>query len=76
MDSIWAKPVYLSPLIGSGTALIGSRNAIVWSKGGVSVEATNSHLGLFTSNEVAIRAERRAALSVLRSNGFVEVRLQ
>jgi HK97 family phage major capsid protein len=43
-DMLWNKPVYLSPVIGAGTALIGnSASAQVWSKGGPSCEATNSH---------------------------------
>ena len=75
-DSLWGKPVYVSAVIGAGTALVGSRAAAqVWSRGGLSVEASNSHLGYFTTDLVAMRAERRLALTVYRSNGFVEVRL-
>jgi HK97 family phage major capsid protein len=43
-DVLWGKPAYVSPIIGAGTALVGTRaGAQVWSKGGPSVEATNSH---------------------------------
>ena len=75
-DVLWGKPVYLSPLLGAGTALIGnSQAAQVWSRGGLRVEASNSHSTYFTSDLVAIRAERRVALTVYRSGGFVECRI-
>ena len=45
-DTIWGKPVYVTTAIGgAGTALIGSSAAAcVWSRGGLSVEATNCAL--------------------------------
>jgi len=76
IDSLWSKPVYLSPLVGSGTALIGSSQAAqVWNRGGVRVESTNSHSGNFTLNLSVIRAERRLGLTVYRPTGFTEIRL-
>lgn len=76
IDSIWNKPVYLTASIGAGTALVGnSASAKVWNRGGLSVEATNSHASNFTLNLSVIRAERRLGLTLFRSNGFVEVRL-
>jgi HK97 family phage major capsid protein len=75
-DGIWQKPVYVTGAIGAGTAIVGSRSsAQVWRRGGLSVEATNSHSDYFQRNLVAIRAEERLALAVYRPNGFVEVRL-
>ena len=48
-DMIWGKPVYVTASIGNaGTALVGTRAAQVWRRGGVSVEATNSHASNFT----------------------------
>jgi HK97 family phage major capsid protein len=74
-DVVWGKPCYVTPIIGSGTALVGTRaGAEVWNRGGLQVESTNSHSTHFTSNLMATRAERRLALAVYRSNGFVEVR--
>jgi hypothetical protein len=62
--------------IGAGTALVGnSQSAQVWNRGGMQVEATNSHASNFTLNLSVIRAERRLGLCVYRSNGFTEVRL-
>jgi HK97 family phage major capsid protein len=75
VDTLWGKPCYISPLIGAGTALVGTREGgQVWNRGALSVEATNSHSDLFVKNLVAIRAERRLALSVYRPSAYVEVR--
>jgi hypothetical protein len=68
--------VYVTPIVGAGTALAGTRaGATVWSRGGLSVEVTNSHSNYFTKNLLAVRAERRAARTVYRSNAYVEIRL-
>lgn len=76
VDSLWSKPCYVTSALGAGTALIGTtQSATVWSRGGVSVEATNAHGSLFQLNLVAIRSERRVGLTVTRSAGFVEARL-
>lgn len=75
-DSIWQKPVYVTGALGAGTALIGTRAAAqVWRRGGLSVEATNSHSDFFVRNLVAIRAEERLGLAVYRPAGFVEARI-
>jgi HK97 family phage major capsid protein len=75
-DSIWNKPTYVTAAVGAGTAIVGSRAAAqVWRRGGLSVEATNSHADYFQRNLVAIRAEERLGLAVYRPTGFVEVRL-
>jgi HK97 family phage major capsid protein len=75
-DSIWNKPVYVTAAVGAGTAIVGSRaSAQVFRRGGLSVEATNSHSDYFQRNLVAIRAEERLGLAVYRPTGFVEVRL-
>jgi HK97 family phage major capsid protein len=76
VDSIWGKPAYVSNMIGAGTALVGTRaGAQVWNRGGVSVEASNSHASYFVTDLVALRAERRLALTCYRSQGYVECRL-
>jgi HK97 family phage major capsid protein len=77
VDTIWNKRVYITSAIGgAGTALIGTMAAgQVWSRGGLSVEATNSHASYFAMNLVAIRAERRVGLAVYRPGAFCEVHL-
>ena len=72
---LWGKPVILSDYIGAGTALVGNfgQAAQLARRGGVTVEATNSHGNLFLSNEVAIRAEERLALCVFRPAAFTTV---
>jgi HK97 family phage major capsid protein len=76
VDYLWNKPVYLTPALGAGTALIGnSESAQVWNRGGLRIESTNSHASNFTSDLSVVRAERRLALAVYRSNGFVEARI-
>ena len=76
VDSLWSKPCYVTSSLGSGTAVIGTRaGAAVWSRGGISVEATNAHSDFFQRDLVAIRSERRLGLAVYRSKAFVECRL-
>lgn len=74
-NSLWGKQVIVTSAIGSGTALLGSfrQAAQLFRKGGLTVEATNSHASYFTSNLVAIRAEERLALAVYRPAAFTNV---
>lgn len=75
-DMLWGKPVYVTGVIGAGTAVVGTRAAAqVWRRGGVSVEATNSNDQDFEYNLLTIRAEERLGLAVYRPQGYVEVRL-
>jgi HK97 family phage major capsid protein len=73
--SLWGLPVYLSTVVGAGTALVGSfgQAAALWRRGGVTVEATNSHASQFVQNLMTIRAESRLALAVYRPSAFVAV---
>jgi HK97 family phage major capsid protein len=75
-DFLWNKPVYVTGIVGAGTAIVGTRaSAQVWRKGGMSVEVTNSNDTDFLLNLLAIRAEERLGLAVYRPTGYVEVRL-
>jgi HK97 family phage major capsid protein len=75
VDTLWGKQVRVTSALGAGTALVGTPQAAqVWSRGGLSVEATNSHASNFTLDLTAIRAERRLALTVFRPGAFCEVR--
>jgi HK97 family phage major capsid protein len=73
-DIIWNKPVVVTTAIGAGTALVGTRAAAqLWLRGGLSVEATNANEDDFLHNLVAIRAEKREALTVYRPAAFTLV---
>ena len=76
VDVLWNKPVQVTSALGAGTALVSTRaGASVARRRPTTVEVTNSHSDLFTSDMVAIRCERRAALCVFRSDASCEVRL-
>lgn len=74
---LWGLPVVLTPSIAANTALVGAFRtaAQVFRKGGIRVEATNSHASYFITNLVAIRAEERLALVVYRPAAFGKVTL-
>ena len=65
----------LTPSIVAGTALVGAfaTQSQVFRKGGIRVEASNSHQDFFIKNLVAIRAEERLALAVYRPGAFGKV---
>lgn len=69
---LWGYPVAVTPSITLNTALVGAfkEAAQVFRKGGVRVEASNSHMDFFVKNLVAIRAEERLALAVYRPAAF------
>ena len=73
-QSYWGMRLLVSNTVGPGTALIGSTQAAaVWRRGGLSVEATNSHSNWFQLNLNAIRAEERLALALYRPSAFCSV---
>ena len=72
--TLWGRPVVQTPAIVAGTCLLVCKEqAIVLRRGGTRVEASNSHQDFFIKNLVAIRAERRLALAVLRPSCFGRV---
>jgi hypothetical protein len=73
---LWNLPVVLSNYCGPGTALVGNfgQGAHIWRRGGVTVEASNSHASFFRENLVALRAESRLALGLYRPSAVTEVR--
>jgi HK97 family phage major capsid protein len=75
-QNLWGLPVVLSNVVGAGTALVGNfrQSAHIWRRGGVSLEATNSHSDLFVRNITMLRAEERLGLGVYRNTAFTEVR--
>jgi HK97 family phage major capsid protein len=75
--SMWGLPVVITQRMTAGRAFIGAFGSMaqVFSKGGISVDVSNSHEDFFTHNKVAIRAEERLALAVYRPSAFGEVNL-
>ncbi len=74
-DHLWGVRVVVTSAITVGTALVGSfgQAASLYRKGGLTVEATNSHSTYFASNITSLRAESRAALAVFRPSAFCAV---
>jgi HK97 family phage major capsid protein len=73
--TMWGVPVAVTPSAVAGSALVGAfkQASQVFRKGGIRVEASNSHVDFFIKNLVAIRAEERLALAVYRPGAFGEV---
>ncbi len=74
-ESIWGMRVVQTSAITAGSALLGAfgTGAGVLRKGGLRVEATNSHSTWFQSDITALRAEVRLALAVYRPTAFTVV---
>lgn len=71
-NMLWGKNVVVTPAMAAGTALVGcfGQGAQLFRKGGITVEASNSHNDFFQRNLTAIRAEERLALAVYRPGAF------
>jgi HK97 family phage major capsid protein len=74
-DNLWGLRVVVTSAIATGTALVGAYKtaAQLFRRGGVAVEASNSHSTFFAENKTAIRAEERLALAVYRPAAFCTV---
>jgi HK97 family phage major capsid protein len=72
--TLWGLPVSVTPSIPAGISLSGAfgSQSQIFDKGGIRVEASNSHQDFFVKNLVAIRAEERLALAVYRPSAFGE----
>lgn len=73
--TLWGRPVALTSAIVANTALVGAFGtaAQLFRRGGIRVEATNSHQDFFVKNLVAVRSELREALAVYRESAFGKV---
>jgi HK97 family phage major capsid protein len=71
-ESLWGKRVVVTEAMTAGTALVGAFGmaAQVFRRGGLTVEASNSHADYFKKNLTAIRAEERLALAIYRPQAF------
>jgi HK97 family phage major capsid protein len=71
-ETLWGKRVVQTAALTAGNALVGAfaQGAQMFAKGGITVEASNSHADFFQRNKTAIRAERRLGLAVYRPGAF------
>lgn len=70
--ALWGKRAVPTTAMPSLTALVGAFAAAaqVFRKGGLTVEASNSHADYFQRNQTAIRTEQRELLAVYRPGAF------
>ena len=74
---LWGLRTVVTPAVRVGSPLVGAfkQAATLYRKGGVQVDATNSHVDDFTNNLVTVRVEERVALAVRQPAGIVKVTL-
>ena len=70
--ALWGKKVAVSFGTAANSAVVGAfaQGGQIFRKGGITVEASNSHADYFQRNLTAIRAEERLALAVYRPGAF------
>jgi HK97 family phage major capsid protein len=70
--AIWNLNVLVTSAIGDGTAVVGAfrQGGAVYRRGGLTVEASNSHSDFFQKNLTALRAEERLVLAIYRPSAF------
>jgi len=74
--TLWGLPVLESEALTAGTAYVGDwSKAVLWDREQAAITMSDSHLGFFTRNMVAILAELRVAFGVLQPTAFVEITL-
>ena len=70
--TLWGLRVVVTNAVAEAKPIVGAfqTGAQVYRKGGLSIDASNSHSTFFQENKVAIRAEERLALAVYRPTAF------
>ena len=73
--TLWSKRVVITPALAGGSALVGAfqQGGQIFRKGGITVDASNSHADFFQRNLSAVRAEERLALAIFRPGAFGQV---
>lgn len=68
----WGLRTVVTGAVAAGSPIVGAfrEGGQVWRKGGLTVEASNSHNDYFRYNLVALRAEERVGLAVYRPRAF------
>jgi len=74
--TLWGVPVAQSFFVTQGAPWLGNWSKLVlWDREQATVSVSDSHADFFIRNMVAILAEMRAAMGVIRPSAFVEVDL-
>ena len=75
--AVWGLRTIVTSAVPVGTAVVAAWQAggMVYRKGGITVDATNSDEGKFKTNITTIRAEERVGLAVYRPAAFNRVTL-
>jgi len=70
--SLWSKKVAVSFGTTANSAVVGAfaQGGQIFRKGGLTVEASNSHADYFLRGQTAIRAQERLALAIYRPGAF------
>lgn len=68
----WGLRRVVTTAVADGSPIVGAfrEGATLWRKGGLTVEASNSHADYFRKNLTALRAEERLALTIFRDAAF------
>lgn len=73
-EQLWGLPVAKSVAFTQGTSLVGKYDeAILWTREGITLSASDSHSDFFIKNLVAILAEGRWAFGLPRPGAFCKV---
>jgi len=74
--TLWGVPVVQNFFLPQGTAWLGNwRKMVLWDREQANISVSDSHADFFIRNMIAILAELRAAMGVIRPSAFVEVDL-
>ncbi len=73
-ESLWGKPVAISPATPQGTMLAGSfdMGAQIFNRQGMTIEMSNSDGDNFKKRIITLRGARRLALAIYRPTAFVQ----
>lgn len=69
--NIWGLQTVQTPVFSQGTGLVGDwRYATLWTRQGVSVQASNEYSDYFLRGQIAVKVEGRAAFATKRPSWF------
>jgi HK97 family phage major capsid protein len=74
--TLWGVPVVQNFFLPQGTGYLANwRKMVLWDREQANISVSDSHADFFIRNLIAILAELRAAMGVIRPSAFVEVDL-